>query len=326
MQVLEDQAQRLLVGELADELEEDLERPRLDALAVELPDCLRRLGLEREADEVGDERVGLVRLLPAEEVGQLGLQLEPDAGLRGRGADAEPLAQELSDGPVREGLCVGDAARLDEAHAVAIAVAHLPDEAGLADPGLAHDGDDRAATLDERVHRPLEDGQLEVAPDDRQARRRGLRLADPRDAEDVERLAHALDVLRPELLEVEASLDLSLRRRADEDASPVGQLLQAGRDVDGVPERSRGRSGCRRPAGRRRRRAPCSRRSGPRAGRRTPPPPRGRTGPGRAGWRARRAGRARRRPHARRGRRRRPASRRRRAAPRCRRSGGPARS
>ena len=133
VEILEDQAERLLVGELADELEEDLERAGLDALAVQLPDRLRRLGLERQADEVGDERIGVVRLLAPEEVRQLGLELEAHAGLGRRGADAEPLAQQLADGPVGEGLGVGDAAGLDEAHAVAIAVAHLPDQPGLAD-------------------------------------------------------------------------------------------------------------------------------------------------------------------------------------------------
>ena len=146
------------------------------------------LGLEREPDEVGEERVGLLGLVLAEQVGELGLQLEADAGLRGRGADAEPLAQQVADRPVREGLRVGDAARLDEADAVAVAVAHLPDEAGLADPGLAHDRDDRAAPLDERVHRPLEHGQLEVAPDEGQAGRRGLRLEHARHPERLERL------------------------------------------------------------------------------------------------------------------------------------------
>ncbi len=235
VEILEDQAERLLVGELADELEEDLERAGLDALAVQLPDRLRRLGLERQADEVGDERIGVVRLLPAEEVRQLGLQLEPDAGLGRRGADAEPLAQELADGPVREGLRVGDAARLDEAHAVAIAVAHLPDEPGLADPGLAHDGDDRAAALDERVHRPLEHGELEVAAQRSAGSAAAASASRTRETRKTSmRLAHALEVLRAELLEVEARLDLTLRRRADEDAALAGELLEARGDVDGV--------------------------------------------------------------------------------------------
>ena len=65
----------------------------------------------------------------------------------------------------------------------------------------------------------------------------GLRLADARDAEDVQRLAHAPQVLRAELLEVEAGLDLALRRRADEDAALAGELLEARGDVDGVAER-----------------------------------------------------------------------------------------
>ena len=237
VEVLEDEAERLLVGELADELEEDLERPRLDALPVQLPDGGLRLGLEREPDEVRQERVCLLGLVLAEHVRELGLQLEADARLRGGGADAEPLPQQVADRPVGEGLGVGDAARLDEAHAVAVAVAHLPDEPRLADPGLAHDRDDRAAPLDERVHRALEHRQLEVAADEREAGRDGLRLEDLGDAEGLERLADALQVLRSHLLELEGRLDLPLRRRPDDDAAAARDLLEAGGDVHGVAER-----------------------------------------------------------------------------------------
>ena len=110
VEVFEDEAERLLLGELADELEEHLERPRLDALPVQLADGRLRLGLEREADEAREEGIGLLGLVLAEHVRELGLQLQAHAGFRGGGADAEPLAQQVADRPVGEGLRVGDAA------------------------------------------------------------------------------------------------------------------------------------------------------------------------------------------------------------------------
>ena len=69
MQVFEDEAERLLVGELADELVERLESRGLDALPVELPDALCRVGLERQIEQVGKERIEVLRLV-AEERGE----------------------------------------------------------------------------------------------------------------------------------------------------------------------------------------------------------------------------------------------------------------
>ena len=237
VEVLEDEAERLLVGELVDELREDFERPRLDALSVQLADGALGLGLEGHPDEAREERVRLLGFVFAQQVGELGLQLQADARLRRRRAHAEPLPEEVADRPVGEGLRVGDPARLDEARAVAIAVTHLPDEPRLADSWLAHDGDDCAATLDERVHRPLEHRELEVAADQRQAGRDRLRLEDLRDPEGLQPLPDPLEVLGAHLLELEAGLDLALCRGTDDDAPAIRDLLEARGHVDGVAER-----------------------------------------------------------------------------------------
>ena len=82
MQILENETQGLFLGELADELIEDLESARLDRLAVELADPLGGVGLEGQPEEAGEERISLLGVL-AEEVRELSLQLETDAGLGG---------------------------------------------------------------------------------------------------------------------------------------------------------------------------------------------------------------------------------------------------
>src|SRR5919106_5061314 len=99
VQVPEDEAERHLLGELAGPVVEELEGAVLDALAVELAQPLGGVGLERHAQDAREERVRLVGVLGAEQLRQLGLELEANAGLgRGR-ADAEPLAQEIADRP-----------------------------------------------------------------------------------------------------------------------------------------------------------------------------------------------------------------------------------
>jgi hypothetical protein len=93
VQVFEDDGERPLLRELADQLVEHLEGPRLNRFAVQLPDPLSCVRLEGQAQQAREEGVALVRLV-TEEVGKLRLQLEAHAGLRRRGSDVEPLAQE----------------------------------------------------------------------------------------------------------------------------------------------------------------------------------------------------------------------------------------
>ena len=221
--------------EPADELREHVELARLDRLAVEVAQPLLCVGLELQPEQAADEGVDVLRVL--EQVRELRLQLEADARLGRRRAGAEPLAEQVADRPVGEALRVRDGAALDEPDAVAVASAHLGDEARLADPGLADDRDDGAASVHEPVHRALDDGQLEVAPDERLQRPRLARASGPEDLEGLDRLGDAAQLLCAEALEREAGLDLQLRRPCDDDLAAGDELLDPRRDVGGVAER-----------------------------------------------------------------------------------------
>jgi hypothetical protein len=87
VEILEDKAQRGLLGQAVDEVREHLERLVLKALPVQVADALGGVRLEGQAKQTRDERVGIARGL-AENTRQLGLEIEPDTGLRRRGADA----------------------------------------------------------------------------------------------------------------------------------------------------------------------------------------------------------------------------------------------
>ena len=235
VEILEDDAQRPLGCESAEELGEGLEGLVLDTLPVQLSDPLGGFRLEREADQAGEERVDLVGVV--EELGQLGLQLQADPCLGCGGADPEPLAHEIPDRPVGKVLRIGDAAAFDEADLGAMKAADLGDEPRLADPGLAHDRENHAAAVDEAVHRPLEHRQLEVAADERALQHEDLGIPDPGHLEGRDRSALPGQLLVAELLELEAALHLALRQHADHDPAARRQVLEPGRHVDCVPER-----------------------------------------------------------------------------------------
>src|SRR5439155_18725016 len=165
VEILEDEAERPLVGEPAHELREDVEGLTLDALPVQLTDALGGVGLQRDPEEAREEWVDVVRV-PAEEVRELGLEIEADAGLGRRRAHAQPFAQEVADRPVGQTLGVGDGAALDEADAVAVAVPDLDREPRLADAGLSDHRHDPASSLEEAFDGALEHRQLEVAADE----------------------------------------------------------------------------------------------------------------------------------------------------------------
>ena len=236
VEILEDDAERLLLGEPVEQLREDLDRLVLDALAVQLADLLRLVGLEREPQEVGEERVGVVGLLP-EDLGELRLQLETHARLGRRRADAQPVAQEVADGGVGEALRVRDRPALDEADQVGVLGADLVHEPRLADAGLADHRDDHAAALAEAVHRALEDGQLEVASHERAGGHRPLGLAHAANAERGDGDALAAELLLAELLELEAAFGRACGLGGDRNLAGRRDLLETRGDVDGVTER-----------------------------------------------------------------------------------------
>ena len=107
MQVVEHDARRTLFREPCNEGAERVDRLALDAVPAERPDALGSVGLELEPEEIGEERVDVV-CLRRSRPGERRLQLEPDAGFRGRCADTEPGTQEIAKGPVRKRLGIRD--------------------------------------------------------------------------------------------------------------------------------------------------------------------------------------------------------------------------
>ena len=142
MEILEHQTQRPFSCERGDELIEPVEGLVLDRVGREVAHPLLLLRLERQAEQGGEERIRLLRLV-GERAGELGPQLEADARLGVGDAEPEPASEHLAHRPVRDGLGVGDGVTGEEAHAPVEALLGLGDEARLADPRLAGDRDDR---------------------------------------------------------------------------------------------------------------------------------------------------------------------------------------
>ena len=235
LQVVEDDAERVLLGEAAHDRPDGGERLLLDGLAAELAQLRLRLGLEREAEQAGEERVG--RLRAVAETAERGLQLQPDAGLRRVDADAEPVAQEIAHGPVREALGVRAGTAFEEADAIAEAPPRLDDEPRLADARLARDRDDGATAGGDRLARLVEHRELAAAPDDRH---HGAHLRRPARAGHARGAQRELESAQRDLaerLELDAVLHLALGLGPDDDAAVGSELLQPRGDVGGVAER-----------------------------------------------------------------------------------------
>ena len=116
VEILEHETQRALSRERADELVEPVERLVLDGVAREIAQPLLLLRLERQAEQGGEEGIGLLCLV-AERAGELRPQLEADARLGIGDAQTEPAAEQLAHRPVGDRLGVGDGVTGEEAHA-----------------------------------------------------------------------------------------------------------------------------------------------------------------------------------------------------------------
>ena len=150
LQVVEDDDDRTVEREL---LEEASDRPE------QLLDRRRLGGDPERLGQLGEDRLGIVDAgeaiaQPVEDVGRLGLLVEPDRG-----------AQELRDRVPGDALAVRQAAAAQDLGVRARPGEELVDEPALADAGRAEDGDEDAAFLD--------DGPLEGGAQDARARGRG---------------------------------------------------------------------------------------------------------------------------------------------------------
>ena len=211
VQVLEHEQHRPLARERAHEILDRVDAAPVHRLAAQLAQAGGGLGVGREAEQAGQERVDVVGVVEERLDGRL--QVEPDARLARRGARAEPVAQELADGAVRERLGVGEAAALEHEQPVAERRRRLGDQARLADARLAGDGDDRADPVGEPIERVAHLGQLGVAADERALLGGRPRLDLAQHAVAVDRLGPAPKRRRAQLLELErrAHLDGGLR-------------------------------------------------------------------------------------------------------------------
>jgi hypothetical protein len=145
--------------------------------------------------------------------------------------DMEVVLEEVDDREVGRCLPVGDRAGLDDQPAVgAMGVRHLPDEAGLADTRLPHDGHDLA------VSRRLPQGlsellQLDVATDEpgQSPRRRRVHTRAKRPGSDhlvdFDRRIEPLDRHRSERLDLDVPFGEPQRVRREPDAARRGELL-----------------------------------------------------------------------------------------------------
>ena len=235
LQVVEDDAQRVGLGEAPHDRPHGGERLLLDGLAAQLAQLRLRLGLEREPEQAGEERIR--RLGARAEAAERSLQLQPQTRLRGIDADAEPVAQEVAHGPVGEALGIRARAPFEEADAVAVAPPRLDDEPRLADARLAGDRDDRAAAVGDRLAGLVEHRELARAADDLHHR---ADLGGPPRAGHARGAQRALDAAQLDLserLELDAVLHLALGLGPDHDAAVRRELLEPRGDVGGVAER-----------------------------------------------------------------------------------------
>ena len=213
MEILEDEAQRPLASERADELEEPVERLALDGIAREAAEALLLLRLERQAEKRGEERVGLLRLI-AEAPGELGAELDADSRLRVGQADTEPASELLAHGPVRDRLRVRDRVAREKADPTVEVLGHLGHQARLADPGLAGDGYDRPLAEEKSVEHVAQLAELSRTADERRFGIGPAVSALAGHAECGNGLDLALELEIAQFLELEHVFDLACRRSA----------------------------------------------------------------------------------------------------------------
>ena len=108
MQVVEDEAEGLLVCQRADEIRDRIDSLLPEAVTAEFVQAPGLVGLEHDAEQRREEGVRHVHA----GLRECRLQLDADPSLRIRYAEAKPHANQLSDRPVGDRLGVGDTVTL----------------------------------------------------------------------------------------------------------------------------------------------------------------------------------------------------------------------
>ena len=112
MEVLQRHHQRAVGGQAFDHVPDDLERPVLQRLRGQLDQAGGGVGLQRDAEHRPQVRVRLGGPV-AEQLLDPPAQRDPHAKLRFGHRHAQPVADQVPERPVRQGLAVGDAPALD---------------------------------------------------------------------------------------------------------------------------------------------------------------------------------------------------------------------
>jgi hypothetical protein len=210
-------------------------RLALHRVTREIAQALLRLILEHEPQQRSEERVVRLRAV-AERSREPGSELEADAGLGIRHADADEPAQQLAERVVGNLLRVRDPLHAQESHLLAPPLPGLCGEPALTDAGLAGDGDDRPATDGGAFQNVVEHGHLGVTPDQRRDAAPDFGAITFKPVA-LDRLGPSFHLQGAERLQLEHVLDLSRRDRAERDAAGAGVDLEACCDVDRVTER-----------------------------------------------------------------------------------------
>ena len=172
VQVVDREHDRTLVGQARDQLADDLERSVLHRFGRELGQARGGFSLERQAEHGAEIRVDLEHPL-AEEALDLASQRDTQPQLRFLERDAEPFAEHIAVGPVRERLAVRDATALEPERRSARRLGgfdeptQLGAEPALADSRLAGDEEDAAGPSEHRVRGFSSRCELLVAADER---------------------------------------------------------------------------------------------------------------------------------------------------------------
>jgi hypothetical protein len=221
--VLEDEDQRLHVGELLGPLQRG---PRQ---LLRCPLALRGAQhAERDGEEVGD---GLALAAHAQLLeGAVRRVVVRDAGARLDHRGERPVSHALA---VRQRPAGEDRRALD-------ALDELGDEARLAEPGLAVDGDELRAPVAHRSREcVLEELELRLAPDERRLHRAPGGVEHPKRAPCPQRLAAAADLDRTGVLDLDGAGREPARARAEPDLARRRHLLEARGEVHRLAGRER---------------------------------------------------------------------------------------
>ncbi len=172
MDVVKDERKRLLRGEAGDPLPYHVERLVLETLSQEIRDLCRHFWFQGQTHHRSEVSIGHLRLI-TKQAFERGAKLDADLDLRISRCHLQPFTQEIEEGEVWDGTCVGQTAPLQPADRSMLSL-HVGDQPGFANTCLTDDRDDLPATLGDGLDAALQQGKLAIP-----AHKRRCEAADP---------------------------------------------------------------------------------------------------------------------------------------------------